>query len=87
MKQVITAKSKTQSNKINRYAYILYMVLVVYLFLKGDYNWAVTNMGIALIFDPFDSSVKWQNRPPYQRAWLIVHVAITVLGFVYIFLH
>ncbi len=86
MKQAITAKSKAQSNKINRYAYILYMVLVLYLVIKGDYDWAVTNMGIALVFDPFDASVKWQDRPPYQKGWLMMHVAIMVIGFVYVFL-
>lgn len=86
MKQAITAKSKAQSTQINRYAYILYMVLVIYLVFKGDYDCALTNMGIALVFDPFDASVKWQDRPRYQKAWLMIHVAIMALGFAYIFL-
>ncbi len=86
MKQAITAKNKAQTIQVNRWAYILYIVLVVYLVFKGDYDWALTNMGIALVFDPFDASVKWQDRPRYQRAWLIVHVAIMVAGFAYIFL-
>ncbi|CAN5410486.1 hypothetical protein BH10BAC2_BH10BAC2_42040 [soil metagenome] len=86
MKQAITAKNIAKSNKINRYAYVLYMILVVYQLCKGDYDWAATNMGIALVFDPFDASVKWQDRPRYQRAWLTVHVAVMLTGFVYIFL-
>ncbi|CAN5787200.1 hypothetical protein BH10BAC3_BH10BAC3_41830 [soil metagenome] len=86
MKQAITAKNMVQSNKIKRYAYILYMALVVYQVCKGDYEWAVANMGIALIFDPFDASVKWHDRPQYQRVWLIVHLAIMLAGFAYIFL-
>ncbi len=86
MKQAITAKSKAQSTQIYRCAYILYMVLVIYLAIKGDYEWALTNMGVALVFDPFDASVKWQDRPRHQKAWLMIHLAIMALGFVYIFL-
>lgn len=68
----------------NRLAYGLYLVLVVYLFIKGDYDWAVTNLGIALIFDPFDTEVAWANRPTYQKAWLIVHLVVTFAGFAYL---
>ncbi len=86
MKPAITAKCKAQSKQINRCAYIFYMVLVIYLIIKGDYEWALTNMGVALVFDPFDVSVKWQDRTRYQKAWLMIHVAIMALGFLYIFL-
>ena len=80
MQKVITEKEQTQSNKINRYAYTLFLVLVVYLIIVKDYEMAVTNMGIALVFDPFDATVKWQDRPSYQRVWLITHVAIAFIG-------
>lgn len=86
MKEAMTAINTVQSNKINRYAYLVYLALVVYLVCKGDYDWAVTNLGIALIFDPFDAAVKWQDRPAYQRAWLIAHLGIVLSGFFYIFL-
>jgi hypothetical protein len=62
------------------------MVLVLYLFIKGDYEWAFTNMGIALVFDPFNPAVKWQQRPLYQRIWLLVHLAVTFAGLIYILL-
>jgi formate/nitrite transporter FocA (FNT family) len=83
MKQETTLKNCSQHH-INRYVYGLYMILVIYLFIKGDYEWAFTNMGIALIFDPFDNSVKWSNRPFYQKMWLFIHLAITIggLGFI-----
>ena len=32
--------------------------------------------GIALAFDPFDKTIKWKERPFWQRAWLVVHLAI-----------
>lgn len=86
MKQEITAKIKAQSAQINRFAYILYMILVVYLAVKGNYELALTNMGVALVFDPFDVSVKWQDRTGFQKAWLMIHVAILFVGFAYIFL-
>lgn len=42
-----------------------------------------TNLGIALVFDPFNHQISWNNRPKWQRVWLIMHVAIalTVLIF------
>lgn len=36
------------------------------------------SLGIALIFDPFDQSVSWKDRPAYQRIWLFVHVCIAL---------
>ena len=45
-----------------------------------DFGDAAMTMGIALIFDPFDQSVRWNDRPAYQRLWLIVHLGVG-LGF------
>ena len=86
MKQELTANQEKQSNQVNRFTYLLYLVLVAYLFGKGDAEWAITNLGIALIFDPFDAKVKWQHRPFYQKAWLLVHLALTFAGFLYLIL-
>lgn len=58
MKQVITSKQRIHSNRINRVGYGLFLALVAYLLVKGDYEMAVTNLGIAMVFDPFDASVK-----------------------------
>jgi len=33
-------------------AYILYLVLILFQLITGDYDWAIANMGIALDFDP-----------------------------------
>jgi hypothetical protein len=84
MKMKLSAETTPKFSPFNRYAYIVYMVLVIYLFIKGDYEWAFTNMGIALIFDPFNPSVKWQQRPIYQKVWLLVHLALTFAGLFYI---
>lgn len=84
MKQELTVNQQKQSVQVNRYGYILYLILVGYLFIQGDIEWATINMGIALVFDPFDASVKWNDRPLYQKLWLIVHLAITFAGFIYL---
>ena len=84
MKQELTLKTCSQSTRFNRYGYGLYMILVIYLAIKGDYVWAFTNLGVALVFDPFDTTVKWQHRPIYQKAWLLVHVAIMLAGLVFL---
>ena len=84
MKQEISTEATPKFLPFNRYAYVLYMVLVIYLAVKGDYEWAFTNLGIALVFDPFDPSVKWQQRPIYQRVWLIIHVVVMCAGLIYI---
>jgi hypothetical protein len=86
MKNELTAKYEKQSVHVNRFAYILYMVLVAYLLFKGDLEWAIINLGISLAFDPFDSRVKWQNRRLYQQVWLIVHLTLTFAGFFYLIL-
>lgn len=70
--------------QVNRFVYALYLALVIYLFIKGDIEWAITNLGIALAFDPFDASVTWRHRPVYQKIWLIAHLTIMLAGFVYL---
>jgi len=68
---------KTSSFKFNRWGYGAFVVLSLYfLFVSEDLNSAVINLGIALVFDPFDQSVPWNKRPLYQRVWLIVHLVI-----------
>ena len=79
MKKEITVENKAQSASINRVAYVLYIVLVLFQLITGDYDWAVANMGIALIFDPF-ASAKWQDRTKPQKALLFLHLALLVAG-------
>jgi hypothetical protein len=86
MKRELTHKSINQTRQVNRYTYLLYLILVAYLFFIGDIEWAITNLGIALVFDPFNPEVKWQDRLFYQKAWLIVHLTLTLAGFIYLIL-
>ena len=42
---------------------------------------AVTSMGIALAFDPFNTEQKWNDRPTWQKTVLILHLAVVAAMF------
>lgn len=85
MKQTVTSGKKAQSTYINRAAYILYLVLVLFQVITGEYDWAVANMGIALVFDPF-APLHWQERTTSQKACLLIHLTLLIAGAVFLFL-
>ncbi len=61
----------------NRYLYIGFLLLGAYQAMGNrDYIQAATSLGIGLAFDPFDQEQKWGDRPVWQRAVLIVHLAL-----------
>jgi len=37
---------------------------------------AASSFGIVLAFDPFDQEQKWNDRPTWQKAVLIIHLAL-----------
>jgi hypothetical protein len=78
-------KPKDLTFTYNRFLYGAFVALGLYFLLaKKDISTAMSNFGIALIFDPFDQKVMWQNRSLYQRVWLIVHLSIvfSLLGII-----
>jgi hypothetical protein len=65
------------TGKINPILYGGFVALGLYFLLANhDLSSAMSNFGLALIFDPFDQKVRWNNRPLYQRVWLFVHLAV-----------
>ncbi|MBI3219860.1 MAG: hypothetical protein HYZ44_10135 [Bacteroidetes bacterium] len=70
---------------ILRILYGAFVALGIYYLLRKDISEAMSTLGIGLIFDPFDQQVKWNDRPAYQKIWLVVHLSI-VLGLVGILL-
>lgn len=61
----------------NRVMYGLFVALAIYhLVFRDDLSDAMSTLGIALIFDPFDQNVDWKRRPRYQNVWLIIHVIV-----------
>ena len=46
-----------------------------------DYMQAASSLGIALAFDPFDPEQKWNERPTWQKAVLIIHLGLVAAMF------
>jgi hypothetical protein len=42
---------------------------------------AAASLGIGLAFDPFNTEQKWNDRPKWQRAVLIFHLALVAAMF------
>ena len=77
-------KKKDVTNQFYRVCYGLFIALAIYqLIFSKDYVDAGSSMGIALIFDPFNRSITWSDKPSWQRIWLISHlfIAMTILGY------
>jgi len=79
---------KTDFNPIaSRIGYSAFVMLAVYfLFFSNEPMEAAINLMLALIFDPFRRDQPFSARPLYQRAWLIVHLAVAFTLFAYAFL-
>lgn len=72
---------KTSFNKI---LYIGFVLLGAFQALfSNDYMQAGSSFGIALAFDPFNQEQKWNDRPTWQKAVLVLHLAIAaaLLGY------
>jgi len=61
---------------INRVLYGGFTALGIYKLATAHYSDAAMYFGIALAFDPFDQTITWKERPFWQRACLVVHLAI-----------
>jgi len=72
-----TTQPRNFSTQFNRIAYTVAVLLAVYFFFfSADKTMAVAQLGIALIFDPFNPQVPFGKRPVWQRVWLIVHLLL-----------
>lgn len=67
-----------QKNKTALVGYLAFLLLGLYFLVQKEYGEAASMMGIGLIFDPFNPSTPFSQRPLYQKLVLIGHLA-TVL--------
>lgn len=78
--------STTPSNKtsriFNRTLFVLMISLAVIFTFLGDYGMAASDMGLALVFDPFNASVPWSSRPLVQRIVPLMVLVMTIGLFV-----
>lgn len=60
----------------NKYLYSGFILLGIYqTFVTNEYLQAASSLGIGLAFDPFDQEQKWNERPTWQKAILIIQLA------------
>ncbi len=66
----------------NKFLYIGFVLVGLFQALfSNDYMQAASSFGIALAFDPFDPEQKWNDRPKWQKAVLILHLAMVAALF------
>jgi hypothetical protein len=74
--------TKPQAKNFNKAAYIVLMLLGIFVIIRKDFSQASIYWGLALAFDPFNIEMPFPKRPFYQQAWLMVHLLITFALFV-----
>jgi len=66
----------------NKFLYIGFLLLGLYqAFISKDYMQTAASLGIALAFDPFNTDQKWNDRPKWQKAVLIIHLILVFTMF------
>lgn len=66
----------------NRFLYVGFLLLGLYQALYSkDYMQAAASLGIGLAFDPFNQEQPWKERPFWQKAVLIIHLALVAAMF------
>jgi hypothetical protein len=66
----------------NKFLYVGFILVGLFQALFSvDYMQAVSSFGIALAFDPFDQEQKWNDRPTWQKAVLIIHLGLVAALF------
>lgn len=67
----------TQKN-FNKYAYLAFVIAGIgFMFLK-EWSNVIIFIGLALVFDPFDTKVPFPQRPLWQRLILLGHLVIVL---------
>jgi hypothetical protein len=81
----VSTPSKPIPIKWNRFGYIAFTLAgILFTFWGSDRTQGPMFMALALIFDPYDQSAKWNERPRWMKALLIGHLglAAALLGYV-----
>ena len=70
------------NTQFNKYLYLGFLGLGLFqAFFSKDYMQATASLGIALAFDPFNTEQKWNDRPKWQKAVLLLHLALVAAMF------
>jgi mannose/fructose/N-acetylgalactosamine-specific phosphotransferase system component IIC len=70
------------NKSINKFFYIGFLLLGLFqAIVSKDYMQAAASLGIGMAFDPFNPEQKWNDRPTWQKAVLIIHLALVAAMF------
>jgi hypothetical protein len=70
------------NKSINKFLYIGFLLLGLFqAIVSKDYIQAAASLGIGMAFDPFNPEQKWNDRPTWQKAVLIIHLALVAAMF------
>jgi hypothetical protein len=70
------------NSPFNKFLYIGFILLGIYqAIITKDYIQSAASLGIGMAFDPFNQEQKWKDRPIWQKAVLIVHLALVAAMF------
>lgn len=75
--------TKPAAKNFNKPAYIVFMIAGLCFLIAKDFSNVFIFWGIALALDPFNTSIPFEKRPLYQRAWLLIHVVLTLAPLAY----
>lgn len=73
-----TIRSKPFFRHCNKVGYFSFLMIAAGFVAARNFTDAMMYLGLAFIFDPFNSAVPFQQRPVYQRLLLLVHLVITI---------
>lgn len=70
------------NSSFNKFLYIGFLLLGLYqAAISKDYIQSAASLGIGMAFDPFNPEQKWNDRPTWQKAVLIIHLALVAAMF------
>jgi len=73
---------KPTGYSFNQPAYVIFLFAGIYFLIKKYFSQAVIFWGLALVFDPFKTTISFNKRPVSQQIWLVVHLCFTLVLFV-----
>ena len=71
-------RPKALPKNFNKVGYAAFVATGIIFMAMKDFSQASMFLGLGLVFDPFDQQTPFPQRPFYQRAWLIIHLSVTL---------
>ena len=74
-------ETNPKAKSFSKPAYLIFLLAGIYFQVTKDFSQATIFWGLALVFDPFNINTPFGKRPLYQKAWLFIHLIITLALF------